>query len=424
MPRTSRQIFNRRKSASHAAAPSAIGGLLTLFLAIVVGTTISQAQTDNTDRQRLIGEPAQVKYLDPNDQTVAFGGSVVPFREATLAAQMPGRIEHLAGEEGDAFEDGDLLVRLDDDELIAQQNQANAELANATASLRNAGVQYNRELYSPYSLNRSPGGMGLPTLMDQMFTRPFSNVIGTTNPDVERHASLFQQGTQIETARNAILAAQSKLQQIDAKLRDTRTYAPFDGVIISKFVELGDSVQPGAPLYKFADLRYLQIKVDVPERFAVNLRKGQILKARIDVLNADADVRVAQIFPVADELRHTVTVKFDLKTTSNARSGMYAKVLLPDPGSKARPELVIPTSAIVRSGSLPRVYVVEGDKYRLRLIRVGEALANGMSTVLSGLSVDEYVLDKPRPESSGPPRGSYDAWGRRQSQSEYTFEPG
>lgn len=394
-------------------------GLLTSLGLILASSQVSHAASGN-----LIGVPTEVKTATLAQQTVAFGGAVVPYREATLAAQMPGRIEFLAGEEGDSYKAGELLAQLDDDELLAQRNQATAELANSAAALRNAGVQYNRELYSPYSINRSPGGMGLPTLMDQMFTRPFSNVLGTSNNGLDRHAALVQQGTQIEQARNTMAAAQAQIQQIDAKLRDTRTYAPFDGVIVKKHVEVGDTVQPGTPLYKFADLRYLQIKVDVPERFAVQLHKGQLLKGRLDVLNQAIDIRVAQIFPVADELRHTVTVKFDLKTTTAARSGMYAKVLLPDPQQTTQNELVIPSSAIDTSGALPRVYVIHKDRYQLRLIRVGESLPDGTTRILSGLQAGDWVLDQARPASTGPARSDTDQWGRQAQPNEYEFTPG
>ena len=69
---------------------------------------------------------------------------------------------------------------------------------------------------------------------------------------------------------------QAEIRAIDAKLRDARSVAPFDGVIMKKFVEVGDTVQPGMPLLKYADVEYLQIVVDVPGRLRPGLSEGMM----------------------------------------------------------------------------------------------------------------------------------------------------
>ena len=170
--------------------------------------------------------------------TVAIGGSVVPYREVTLAAQLPGRVKFLAGQEGDAFSKDNLLVALDEAELLAKRAAAYAQYSAAEAELRNAGVQYSRELWSPQS-RAAPGGMAIPNLCDQMFTRPAEDFFGERDRDAERSADLYASSTRIDQGRSAMLRAQSEIQAIDAKLRDTKSVAPFDGVIMEKFIEEG-----------------------------------------------------------------------------------------------------------------------------------------------------------------------------------------
>ncbi len=116
-----------------------------------------------------------------------------------------------------------------------------------------------------------------------------------------------------------MIAAQSQIQAIDAKLRDAQSLAPFDGVIVKKYIEEGDTMQPGQPLLVFADVEYLQIMVDVPARLRPGLREGMMLDAQLDVGSQIVPVRVAQIFPMADAQRHTVKVKFDLPQASQLR---------------------------------------------------------------------------------------------------------
>lgn len=333
--------------------------------------------------------------------TVAIGGSVVPFREVTLAAQLPGRIKFIAGIEGDRFDAGTTLVAIDEDELLAKRSAAYAQLSAADAELRNAGVQYSRELWSPQSKS-AMGGMGMPNLFDQMFARPAEEFFGDRDRDAERSADLFGASTRIEQARSAMLRAQSEIRAIDAKLRDAKSLAPFAGVMMQKFVEEGDTVQPGQPLIKFADVTWLQVEVDVPARLAQGLQSMMILKsaATFDDHAESVDVRVAQIYPMADVQRHTIKVKFDIPQ-GVSKPGMYAKILIPDASVRAGLKQLpaIPTTAIRYRGSLPIVYIKNMDGYpELRMIREGKRLANGMTTVLSGIAEGDMVYANPGPD--------------------------
>lgn len=328
--------------------------------------------------------------------TVSLGGTVIPYKEVILSAQLAGRIAWLAGIEGDAFRGGDLLVGIDDAELIAKRRAMIAQMASADAQLRNAGVQYNREVYSPRS-NSAPGGMGVPNLFDQMFTRPMESVVGDRDRGAERSADLFASGIQVQEAHNTLMRLQAELQALDTRIRDARSIAPFPGIIVKKHVEVGDTVQPGQALLNFADVEYLQVEVEVPARLRPGLSEGQMVQAELDPNNRRVPVRVAQVFPMADSQRHTVRVKFDLPQ-GVSQPGMYAKVLIPDPAVTQRANPVIPTSAIRYNGSLPGVYVVgEHGVPQLRLIRIGEDLGGGQVTVLSGLAAGERILANPGP---------------------------
>ena len=344
--------------------------------------------------------------------TVTLGGTVVPYKEVALAAQLPGRVIFLAGTEGDTFKEGARLAELDDNELRAQQQAAFASLRDAEATMRNAGIQYERELIAPQ--RQSPSqmpGMGLPSLFDQFVTRPMGGMMGQGNPALERSVDLYGHGIQIEQARNAYLKALSQVQQVEAKFRDAKAIAPFDGMIIKKFVEVGDTVQPGQPLLQFADTHYLQVQVEVPSRLMPGVRDGMWLRAKLDIRNTWVDVRVAQIFPMADPQRHTVRVKLDLPTSAPAAPGMYAEVMIPDVEAPVRTVVIVPTAAIIQRGSLPMVYVARDEKNKeLRIVRLGERVDAYHTTVLSGLQPGEMVYidaDKGASWNPGPaPSGS------------------
>ncbi|MFD2110865.1 efflux RND transporter periplasmic adaptor subunit [Thiorhodococcus fuscus] len=358
--------------------------LFAFALAVVPGLVLGQ-----------VGESFVVQQTQ-GVPTVSVGGTVVPYKEVTLSAQLPGRVTFIAGREGNSFEEGKLLVAIDDEELLANRRALLAQMASADAKLRNAGVQYTREIYSPQSRN-APGGMGLPNLFDQMFTRPVESFVGERDHSTERSADLFASGIQIQEAQSAMMRLQAELQALDSKIRDARSISPFAGVIVKKFVEVGDTVQPGQPLINFADIEFLQVEVDVPARLRPGLREGQMIPAEIDPGDRRVPVRVAQIYPMADPQRHTVKVKFDLPQ-GVSEPGMYAKVLVSDVNAPVKSNPVIPKNAVRYNGSLPGVYVLDDSgRPQLRLIRVGEELNDGLITVLSGLRAGERILLNPDP---------------------------
>lgn len=338
----------------------------------------------------------------PTGSSVVLGGTVVPLREVTLSAQIPGRVDYLAGVEGESFKAGEVVVAIDDDDLLAKRQQALANITAQQQALQNSRVQYSKEFWAPRSrdVGRMPG-MGLPSMFDMFFTRPMASGMGYGNPMLERQADLYAQGTHVGQARSQHISALSQLQQVDAKLRDSRSVVPFDAIIVKRLVEVGQTVQPGQPLLKLADSNALQLKVEVPVRLVSGLRQDMMVPVILDVGNTRIQARVAQIYPVADNNRHTVTVKFDLPDGVPGGPGMYAEVMIPDPSIPVQNLPIIPNSAVIWRGSLPAVFVVNyQNKKELRLIRLGEAIDQWTVAVLSGLRAGERIFAQPSPGMS------------------------
>lgn len=218
--------------------------------------------------------------------------------------------------------------------------------------------------------------------------------MGMEEPNVQRRADLHQQGAQVSQAHSGVGQAQAKIDQIDAQIRDSRSIAPFDGVITRKLVETGDTVQPGTPMIEFADLKVLQIKADIPARLIHGLKKGDVVSARLDSSTELTRARVARIFPVANEERHTITVKFDLPLDVQAAPGMYADVLTPDKTQSSQASVIlIPRKALSWRGSMPGVQVVgEDGKTQLRLLRVKAGSDEDWVQVYAGLKPGERIL--------------------------------
>lgn len=328
---------------------------------------------------------------------IKIGGTVIPYKEVTLSAQVPGRVQYIAGSEGDFFQKNNLLLSIDDDDLVAKRRAALAQLSNAESGLRNARVQYSRELISPRaeSLSGMPG-LGMPTLFDNMFTKNMGNMMGVGNPDIERYGDLYSSGAQVQNAESMVMKARSGLEELDAKLRDARAIAPFDGKLVRKMVEEGDTVQPGTPLLKFAHTQYLRIQAEVPARLIFGLTKGSLVDVKLDINNSFTKAKVAQIYPVADQQKHTVTVKFDLPEGTPGGPGLYAEVTINDTTAERRLIPVIPKDAVIYRGSLPSVYILdEENKAKMRVVRLGSDYDASRITVLSGIKSGDRIISAP-----------------------------
>lgn len=359
---------------------------------------------------------------------VKLGGSVISYKEVTLTAQLPGRVQYIAGEAGDHFKINSVLVALDDDDLLAKRRAAVAQLNNVAAGYRNSRVQYTKDVWNPgqkfqkYFVppqTATGGGGYFPQMFDRFFglggmgggnnyyNNYFANPWLYGNPWIERQADLYSSATGVTQAGSQVMAIQAQIDEIDARLLDTRSIAPFDGVILRKRVEVGDTVQPGTPLLTYADTSDLQIQVEVPARLMPGLQTGMIVPATLDVGDKQVNARISQIYPLADPQRHTVTVKLDLPRGIPGGPGMYAEVSFPDTSVPVTNLPVIPTSAIIWRGSLPAVYVVNGDgDTELRLVRLGEQLDTNTVAILSGIRAGERIY-------SNPPPGMNSHWSKR-----------
>jgi len=339
-----------------------------------------------------------------SSQTV-LGSTVVPFKEVTVTAQVPGKITSLGGEVGSKFNQGDVLAKIDDGQLLAKRNTLWAQITSAQAALKNSQAQYQREIVSPRSKSISGmPGMGLPSMMDIYFTRPFYDMMGDQDTDYNRYSDLMSSATGVSQAQSQVMMAWSQLNELNTKIKDTVSVAPFEGIIMSKMIEVGDAVQPGQPLMKYGFVKYLRLKADVPSMLVASLKKGMSVPVRIGNINPTT-AKVSQIYPVADPSRHTVVVKFDLPIGVLASPGMYAEIYLPDSSPGNNMVVTIPKTALIEGRSLPTVLVADEAKRTssLRLIRLGVAQGNGKVSVVSGLKAGERVINNP-------PTGASSGW--------------
>jgi multidrug efflux pump subunit AcrA (membrane-fusion protein) len=341
-------------------------------------------------------EIVQVEEASSHSSSV-LGSTVVPYKEVTLAAQIPGVVKEVAGGVGTALQQGAVIFKVDDSQLMAKRNAILAQIQIAQSGVQNAQVQYNREVTSPRSKDvGAMPGFGMPAMFDMFAVRPFAeSFMGNYDSKVGRQADLMNSASGVSQAQGGLQQAMSQLQEIDTALHDASAYAPFEGIIMEKMVEVGDTVQPGQPLIKYGYVKYKRLQADVPSGLVGNLSKDMVVSARIGG-SLTTSVRVAEIYPIADAARHTVTVKFDVPVEVTAAPGMYAEIYLPDSKQDGAKIVTVPATALMKGSSLPSVLVVKADNTsELRLVRLGADQGNGQMEVVSGLTAGERIINEP-----------------------------
>ena len=291
------------------------------------------------------------------------GGTVIPFKEVTLSAQVPGRVTFIAGAEGHRAETAKCWSDRRRQPVQAQRRAAVSQVYQAEAALRNSYMQYSRELYSPRvnSVTGVPGHGHPVDLRPVLHPRLLRRSSASPTAGSSARPISTPRASASTRPRAALAAAQANLE-IDRRVAEGFPVGRRRSTASSwrKHVEVGDTVQPGMPLINYAFIDYLRIEADVPVRLAAGLAEGMLVPARLDAAAVQVEARVAQIYPVADPKRHTVTVKFDLPVGTPGGPGMYAEVTVPDASVPTQGQTSVPIEALVWRGSLPSVFVLEG----------------------------------------------------------------
>lgn len=196
--------------------------------------------------------------------------------------------------------------------------------------------------------------------------------------------------------------AGTRLKIAQSQWQDTIIQAPFNGDVVQKLAQVGETVSAlGAPgtdaqgIISLADRKNLDVEVDISETSLGLVQKGTPAEIIADAF-PDKTYRghLLEIRPSADRAKATVRVKVQIEDPDEK--------LLPDMGARVqflsseskdqkKTALLIPKSAIQKKGSQQGVYLMIGDYVRLRSVEVGEE-ANGKVEVKSGLVGGEDVV--------------------------------
>ncbi|MEW6418750.1 MAG: efflux RND transporter periplasmic adaptor subunit [Nitrospirota bacterium] len=316
-------------------------------------------------------------------------GYVVAQRKAAVASKVTGRLVSLSVEEGSRVKAGQVIARLENDDVIAARDQAEANLNAARHNLEQAKAELND---ATVSFNRNKD------LIKEGYI---------SQADYDTSEARYKKAiAAVAVAEAAIKAGAAALKNANVAIEYTLIRAPFDAVVLTKNADIGDIVTPigaaaeaKAAVVTIADMNSLKVEVDVSESNINQVKVGQPCEIQLDAL-PDSRFRgaVHMIVPTADRTKATVMVKVRfIDTDSRILPEMSAKVAflsreVKSEEQKARTALN-PTAIVTHNGK-KSVFLIKENKVIKTPITTGTKFGD-MIEVLSGVKAGDRVVLKP-----------------------------
>ena len=403
-----------------------IGGVL-LFVALGVGRYVYARLNAAPEVQVYRVHAADTSAGAPGAVILNATGYVVAAHKIELASKVVGKVAWIGVEKGDHVKQGQVLVRLEDDEYRAQVEQARGNLQNLQAKLQEmlngsrpeeiararADVQQSRaDLENArVTLQRtqqlvSEGVMAKQALDDAQAR--YNAQVARTN-SLEHTADLVRIGPrqeEIDALRGQIAQAKGQFDYASTFLANTVIRAPISGTILERNVERGEFVTTGfvgdrgakGYVVSIANLRDLKVELDINQNDFAKLDPKQRAVITTDAFpDLKYDGIIDEISPEANRQKATVQVKVKvLNPDDRLRPEMNATVAFiakqdANSDKPVKAMITIPSSA-VRDGAV--FAVVDGKAVR-RAIRTGPTVADGVQVESGLIGGEDIVLSPP-----------------------------
>jgi len=338
----------------------------------------------------------------PDLPVLVASGYVVARHSSDVGVKSGGRIARLAFEEGTRVRKGAVIAEIEHADIEALLEASRRAVAEAEAQRAQAIASRDEDVRN---LERQR-----QLIADGITTRA-----ALTAAD----ASAAVSAARVRSADAAIASAQARVRVAEEALENTNVRAPFDGVVIKKRAEVGETVSPfgvagqatreGGAIATIADLGELEVQTEVSENSVAKLTPAMPAEVKLQAYQDQAyRGRLRQIFPSADRAKSIVEVRVTiLSPDPRVKPEMTASVTFQEPrapaGVRHVPDtdrgstaqiVLIPKRAVSDVGGRPQVWVVAGGAAARRPVTLGPERLD-MIEVRSGVVPGDAVILNP-----------------------------
>ena len=289
-------------------------------------------------------------------------GVIEAVNQATLSAQTGGRVLELPFDVDDYVPAGAVVARFTDVEQQSAQRRAQAALAAAESTAREAEADYER--------------------IREIHARK-----------LVAKAQLDQATARRDGARAALDSARAALRESAEQVDYTVIRAPYSGIVVKRHVQVGETVRPGQALISGISLGELRVEVQVPQSDVAAIREHRQAAVILDAASgARLEAKEVVVYPNADPQTHSFRVRLELPAQETGlHPGMTVKVAF-TVGEAQR--LLVPAAALLQRSEVTAVYVLDAQGPTLRQVRIGHRYGDRVE-VLAGLDDGERIALDP-----------------------------
>lgn len=260
--------------------------------------------------------PAAAPSGEAAGEAITSSGPIVVENQLDVAALRDGVVAQILADTGKLVRKGALLARLDDRQLAADHEAAQAKLRALEADVKNweADVKVLEA-----DLNRARKMWDAQLITKEQLDHAEFKVVA------DRY--------ELEREQQNCANQQDVIHSLELELEKTRIAAPFDGVVARRYVRIGQRVASGDRLFWVTATAPLRIRFTLPERYAGAVRNGESIEVTsIDAPDVKHAARVIQISPVIDPSSGTIEVLAEITgRAAQLRPGMTANVRIVKP---------------------------------------------------------------------------------------------
>ncbi len=317
---------------------------------------------------------------------------------ANISTKVPGRVTKLTVDLGSLVKTGDVLAELEKDDYQYRLRQAEAQVEQIRARLALANQK--DDLVDPERtamVKEARAALEESRIVYETTDRLAKEGV-VSRIEFER-ARARKQGLEarLQSALSEVLQMGSQLSERRAQLdfarqqlTDTVIRAPFDGAITKRAASIGEYLASNAPVVTLVRQHPLRVRLEVPERFAGQIHRGQAIDVRLEASSLKRTGRVMRLSPSIETQNRSLTVEGEIPNQDGVlRPGSFVEGSI-TVDSQAM-GILMPNSALVSFAGVERVYLVKDNALDDRIVKTGRRIGERVE-VTDGLKDGDLVV--------------------------------
>ena len=371
------------------------GAALAALAAAACGGTAQASKTSDAG-DALSVKVTQVERVELR-RSVEAVGTLAAHDQATVSAEVAGRVARLAADMGDRVKAGDPLVLLDEERLRYRAAEQKAALEQTRAKLGAKGDQLPPPEQTPDVLSAAAKHLQAQQACDRAKALAAKSLV--SREDLEKAETDLQTAKAAHEAaiaverqlRAEVMAREATLNGATRDLKDATIRAPFEGVVAERMVSEGQFVNAQAPVMRLVRLHPLRLTAEVPERFAPNVRVGQPIALTTDSLpGRTVQGTITRISPDVNLKSRAFSIEADVPNQDGLlKPGTFARLKVAT--NKVDSAIVVPATAIQTRYGTSLAFVVKNGKLAAAEVKLGDRMGPRVE-IASGLDAGETIV--------------------------------